>query len=213
MRNTCPSNEEIENVSNALRQLAGSPERCALLVIDVQKEFCDPQWRGNDETISIAGQIATLAPAFREAGATLYAIYISSVPERNFHRFIPDEESDIIVPKDDESAFRGSNIQTLLKKNGHTHILACGFNLSACVKETAKDACKKKYDTTLLKDLTGNGRVDISRDVNTELSYYRKTGCRLASASDILAGEHVFHEKNVRQSGWRAMLNSLPLRF
>lgn len=151
---------EVESTSAGLRALAGDPARCALLVIDVQKVFCDAnpsdaQVYGTRETESCAQAIASIAPVFREAGAQIYAIHHEQDGlQLDFHHFEPDRTRDICVAKDTMSAFRSSNIKKLLNENGQDYLLACGFYLSACVQNTAIDAKKHNYHATLLADLT-----------------------------------------------------------
>src|SRR5688500_16544059 len=106
-----------------------------VLVIDVQKQFCDPKTRGNKRTEKASERISAIIPAFREAGLPVYAVYFSTerlkAHQIDFYKFKPDRQ-DILVAKNSESACRGSNIHEILKKNNIKTILACGFNINAC---------------------------------------------------------------------------------
>ena len=69
-----------ENLENLILKY---DQHVALLVIDVQKEFCDPAGRrGNGETEEISGRIQSIVPAFRKAGVPVYAVYFSRNGEK-----------------------------------------------------------------------------------------------------------------------------------
>ena len=164
-----------------------------MLVMDVQRRYSDPDMaRGNKTTDKTASKIAELVPLFRQAGIDIYYTYTPvsvaghsediNTAEFGFHRFKPDATTDTAVPKTSNSAFQGSNINTLLRQNGIKHLLICGFNLSACVKDTAMDAHDYKYDVTLIKDLTANDNYN---------------------ASFISEDNHVFHVKNINVANTR----------
>jgi|GEM_PF-2580426 len=135
----------------------------AVLVVDVQRQYCDPthrQLRGNDETATVSQRIATTVPLFRALGVPVYAIYFDKMmtldpADAGWYRFRP-EAGDIAVPKQQDSAFRGSNIKHLLLENRHRTLLTCGFNRSSCVKSTIFDARKGGFDVVLMADLIGN---------------------------------------------------------
>lgn len=157
---------------------ANDNPRPALLVIDVQKEFCDPGRYGNEETQIVSEHIQSIVPEFRKAGIAVYAIYFNENPREpapmeriGFYKFTPAPQ-DIMVGKSSDSAFDGKVLVTSLSdpnprkepfeetltRNGHTKLIACGFNLRACVLDTILDANRKGFDITLLGDLSGNDR-------------------------------------------------------
>lgn len=137
-----------------------TPENTALLLIDVQKKYADPaQDRGNAGTNSVAEKIASIAPAFRNAAIKIFTVYFGEndlQPDKiDFHHFKPGSE-DVIVRKNQDSAFEGSNISELLRAGGYRNLIVAGFNLSACVKETAIHGCEEGFNVVVLRDLTAN---------------------------------------------------------
>jgi len=79
------------------------PRDLALLVIDVQQEFCDPQGaRGNKETREVSQRIRRLVPAFRKAGVPVYVIYFADDPKKtqdvDFYEFRP-RQGDFVLRK------------------------------------------------------------------------------------------------------------------
>ncbi len=184
------------NNAGFLKYISGDSSYVALLVIDVQAEFCDPggKW-GNSGTDKISGDIARIVPHFRGIGITVYPVYYAQYtgqgPEdTDFYRFSP-EHQDIPVAKYDDCAFRGSRIQSVLEANKHKYLLVCGFNMSSCVMETVLAAQALGFDVTLLTDLTGEGnsrpfKQDSVCDMEDMLNDYRENRVRLLSSSTVL---------------------------
>ena len=171
----------------------------ALLVIDVQKEYCDPQGsRGTAETAEISKRIQSLAPEFRKAGIPVYAVYFSrkekkDASEIDFYEFTPQPD-DVLVAKNRNSAFEGSNIKELLEKDKKKLLLICGFNLNACVRSTVLDARKAGFEVCLLRDLTGNDNNNSSRWAEDHLADMRDKGVTIEQSEKVL--ELVHAKKN-----------------
>jgi len=167
-----------------------------LLVVDVQKEYCDPEaWqrRGSKETEVVSERIQSLVPEFRKASVPVYAVYFSlqgakPASEVDFYKFMPDDK-DTLIAKSTNSAFKSSNIKEILEKEHKKLLLICGFNQAACVRETVLDARKAGFEVCLLDDLAGNDRLT---------SYYRdkaaqemlRAGVVFASSEQVLKQLH-----------------------
>jgi nicotinamidase-related amidase len=153
-----------ENLAELVIKFEG---QTALLVVDVQKQFCDPACsRGTAHTAEVSHRIQSLVPEFRKAGIPVYAIYYSAEGEKpiedvDFYEFQP-EAQDIPVAKNANSAFQGSNIKQILSENGHRLLLTCGFNFNACVKDTVNDARMYAFKVCVLEDLVGNDKRNQS---------------------------------------------------
>ncbi len=139
----------------------------ALLVIDVQKEFCAEQnvidrlllhdRSGNRETEEVAEKIQSIVPEFRKAGIPVYVVYCDFAASRrpNFHKFKP-ASGDMMIPKSTNSAFAVQTFKDILHQEGHENLLVCGFNLNACVMDTAIDGVRLGFNVSVLRDLCGN---------------------------------------------------------
>ncbi len=181
----------------------------ALLVIDVQREFCDPRHperRGNAETVRISNRIAMTVPKFRSAGIPVYAIYYDETlllePHQvDWFKFRP-APGDILVPKNRNSAFEGSPIKEILEKNGYRTLLTCGFNRSSCVYATARDARKAGFDVLLLSDLTGNDNTPHSL-ARLDFKYLARKGAAIADSATVLDNPplaSIFSKANARNT-------------
>lgn len=139
--------------------------KTAVLVIDMESEFCSTTHeakRGNENTEKLAGKMDAVLRKFRNASLPIYLIRYPdkdkmNVIEDTFHKFSPDE-SDHIINKDHSSAFKGSDLKDIFNKAGVKNVLLCGVNRSECVKETALDGIRDKFNIFLLDDLTCDGK-------------------------------------------------------
>ncbi len=166
------------------------PGELALLVIDVQEEFCDPkQGRGNSETTEVSKRIKSLIPEFRKAGVPTYVIYFSYQEKKpheiDFYMFSPDKQ-DVLIAKNADSAFEGSDIRKVLDEHKRTTLLACGFNLNACVYSTVMDARRNGFDVCVMRDLTGNDNCNDRTTTEEKVSKMKKEGITFSDSETIL---------------------------
>ena len=171
----------------------------ALLVIDVQREFCDPQLeRGNDETARVSEHIAELLPEFRKAGMPVYLVYNSRTLRKpaahkiDFFKIEPDA-TDTLVRKKLDSAFEGGDIHKILQAHGRKKLLMCGFNMTACVKRTATSAVNLGYDVELLTDISGSDKwVYIAQEkhgimIDEDLRLMKREGIKMTTSDAVLS--------------------------
>jgi nicotinamidase-related amidase len=165
----------------------------AVLVIDVQKHFCDPaQARGTKDTDKIAKHIANTVPAFRKAGWPIYNIYFSHEDVArdyiDFHHYAP-EETDITHAKYRASAFDGEHggaFAAQLKARGHQHLLLVGFNTSACIAETVQDAQKLGFQCAIAVDAIGNDKTINTPQHVTLKALIQNHNCTLTTSLHAL---------------------------
>lgn len=154
------------------------PEQTCLVPIDVQEMFCNPRywsfikfiqpWVATPRTDAFAHKIGSIAPKFNALSIDVAWVYYTEEydckkPFKMAGRLygVKPAPIDAIIPKAEDSAFE-DGLQTpfekwLIDKN-KTHIILCGFYLTACVYKTAMDAVSKGYKVTVLADLSTDGR-------------------------------------------------------
>lgn len=153
----------------------------ALLVIDVQNDFCSPEGAmgktGKDLSYveNTIPQLVRSINQCRDEGITI--IFIKTV-----HSPLTDSEiwvargaaakraciddwgrqlykvqpyaSDPVIVKNRYSAFVGTNLDLILRSKGITNLLIAGFTTNVCVESTARDGFMKDYRTITLSDCT-----------------------------------------------------------
>jgi nicotinamidase-related amidase len=133
----------------------------ALLLVDVQERFCSPAKLGNEDTEKTALHIAKMAPLFRRAGLPIYSIYTHTYKLNpgniDFYKY-EYRETDILIHKDENSAFEGTNLEICLCTNRHNNLLVMGFNTSSCVRETVIDGKERGYEIRVAADCIANNK-------------------------------------------------------
>lgn len=161
-----------------------------LLVIDVQKIMCDPEsefW-GTRKTEKISQKIASLLPAFRKAGVKVCPVYFPEKGKKIDHYAFTPSSRDKVFVKNTRSAFASTAIDAFLRKNKKKSVLICGFNLSACVYETAMDAKARGFDVTILTDLTGNDKSrSLHRATAQRMKEMTEKGIKFKPADSALS--------------------------
>ena len=133
----------------------------ALIVIDVQQGFLDPRW-GRRNNPQAERHIAALLAAWRKAGRPLFHVQHGSrsadgafFPGTPGHAFKPEATplaGEMIVPKDVNSAFIGTDLEARLRAAGIATVVLCGLTTDHCVSTTARMAGNFGFHTFLVED-------------------------------------------------------------
>ena len=141
------------------------PLRTALIVIDVQRAF--DEWaaeglrRNNPQA---EARIAELLAAFRAAEAPIVHIRHASTEPRS--RLRPDRpgyaakeearerDGEIVLVKQVNSAFIGTDLEVRLRSAGIGTLVLCGATTNHCVETTTRMAGNLGFDARLVRDAT-----------------------------------------------------------
>ena len=155
--------------------------RPALLVIDVQNEYI-PFMSDENKQLSIR-MINGCIWLFRQKGLPIIRVYDTDPrwgPKVDSEAF--EFPSSIIVTDNDQkiiknfpSAFRKTDLDSILKKKGCNTLILCGLSATGCVLATYHGASERGYDVFMVKDaVMSPSRTytkvieDISNSVNFE---------------------------------------------
>lgn len=156
----------------------------ALVVIDLQRDFCDPAFVPDSTDLSIVTPAveatADFLDRYRESGRT--PIFITTFHDEysnsklwaekyeNREKTMPCRpktegaallsvlgtcETDLVLTKHRYSAFVGTALDLHLSSNKVTEVILVGVNTNVCVASTAYDAFNRDYKVTVLEDCTG----------------------------------------------------------
>lgn len=73
------------------------------------------------------------------------------------------QEGDLLVTKRRVSAFSGSDLETILRANGITHLALGGIMTSGVVLSTVREAADKDYAVTVLSDICGDPDAEVQK--------------------------------------------------
>lgn len=188
-----PAVIELRDADGTLRRFDAAKGEIALVVIDVQREFCDPaNWahRGNQTTQDVATAIAAAMPQFEDAGVPARIVYSARAPlppaQVDLYKVRASNPDDLTC-KFNNSAFAGTQLAAKLEHQGAKLLLFSGFNTSACIMDTIR-SMPGQFTACVLEDLTGNDE-DASRFGRSlpALQQMHSDGVHLATSTSLLA--------------------------
>jgi nicotinamidase-related amidase len=162
--------------------------KSALLVIDMQKDFTDPQglvfYPQNRELLP---RIAEAIRRCREGGLLIVFTknqYREGKKDRNLNEMRPcciegsggedldpilpvDPKRDYVVPKRRYSAFFGTDVDLILRENGVENLIVVGTKTNCCIRATVTDAHSLGYSVIVPSDAVGTNSAIIN-DVHLE---------------------------------------------
>jgi nicotinamidase-related amidase len=165
-----------------------APAHTALLIIDMQKDFCVDGFAA-----SAAGRpIVELRAAARRAGVLVchvgfwtlpdhlsdsgpwlaqrrrstYAsdrIAIAGTPGADFVPELSPIEGEVVIHKHRYSAFKGTDLDMVLRGRGIASVAVCGVSTNVCVESTLRDAFEHGYYVTAVGDACASWDTDLHR--------------------------------------------------
>lgn len=176
-----------------MHRLTLNAPAAALLVVDLQNFFLDPQ----SPTFTPGGaavvpNVQKLIAAFRQAERPI--IYTTHVhkpdgsdagimgwwwegmcregyPEAEIHASIAPEPKDKIIIKHRYSAFYNTDLETVLRCAKIEDLVICGIMTNLCCESTARDAYYRDYRVFFLADGTGTICEEMHLATLINLSY------------------------------------------
>ncbi|MCD6323953.1 MAG: nicotinamidase [Desulfurococcales archaeon] len=171
-------------------------KKSALIVVDMQKDFCSSgslPVPGCDELIpKINALIKTFKSlglpvifsrdwhppnhsSFKDFGGVWPPHCIQGTEGAEFHEDLEIPEGSIIISKgasperDAYSAFDGTELHYLLSLRNVRRVFVCGVATDYCVKETALDALRLGYEVIVIEDAAAPVSVDGGRKALKEI--------------------------------------------
>jgi nicotinamidase/pyrazinamidase len=184
----------------------------ALIIVDVQNDFCPGGSLAVPEGDKVAGVLSRMAKAFQAKGSPVFATQDWHTPGHSSFKesggpwpahcvqgtrgaeFHPDLRlpADTVVVKkgsdpkvDAYSGFLDSDLEQQLRDKGVERVFVGGLATDYCVLNTVLDALKKGFETHLLVDATA--AVDVnSGDGQRAIEKMRDAGAKVLNAKELL---------------------------
>ncbi len=175
----------------------------ALVIIDVQKAIDHPSW-GERNNPQAEKNIAALLQAWRSAKRPIYHIRHDSTEPNSHYRpgqpgndFKPEAQplpGEIIIPKQTNSAFIGTTLESQLRNAKQEILVIAGVITNNSVEATVRMAGNLGFQVYLVEDATFTfGRKDwsgVSRTAeevhNMSLANLNGEYCKVLRTQDIL---------------------------
>lgn len=167
-------------------------KRCALLVIDMQNDFCSPEGKmakiGRNITL-IQGMIPYLSKLLEICRSVEMPIIFTKMTQSSwtdslvwvdklksgsarkgtwgceFYVGFEPHDTDWIVEKHRYSSFVNTDLDTILRARGIDTIIISGVNSDQCVDATAKHAFQLDYYVLLVKDCIATDSEELTQAV------------------------------------------------
>ena len=187
----------------------------ALIVVDVQRDFCEGGALAASDTLTLIQPLQECIEDARRAGAVIvftkdWHPEEHSSFERNAGSWpvhcvagtagaelmppLAAEEGDLIVQKGMDvngagySGFEGTGLNRKLREFGVQSVAVSGIATEYCVRATALDAVKARFETVVLTDLIRAVQASETPKVLNELNAAGAKSARCAEWLSILSG-------------------------
>lgn len=187
-------------------------ERAALIVVDVQNDFCPGGALAVPEGDQVVPVVNALARAFARRGRPVVATQdwhpadhvsfrerggpwpphcVQGTPGADLHPELRREPITHVVRKayrpDQEaySGFQGTGLAELLRGLGVEEVYVCGVATDYCVNATALDAARAGFRTAVVEDAT---RPVFPEQVPERRKEWEAAGVRVVKSEELLAG-------------------------
>jgi nicotinamidase/pyrazinamidase len=183
------------------------PRRDALIIVDVQNDFCPGGAlavpRG-DQVISAINRLLTyswLAVAtkdwhppdhcsFQAQGGPWPPHCVQGTPGAELHPELNAANIGVILTKgsrperDAYSGFDGTDLAKILRDRGVTRVVVCGLATDYCVSATARDALREGFEVLVPEDAICGVEVNPG-DSQRAIAELKTAGARFISSADL----------------------------
>jgi ureidoacrylate peracid hydrolase len=162
-----------------------APEHTALVVIDVQNDFCDPV--DFPAATPMLPRLKHLLSVARQSGVTVIytqglmaeriqtPVWLSRYAGRSYrHLFVEEgrtgaefhpetapEPGDLVLPKYRYSAFFGTELDIILHAHHITSLVFTGVSTNGCVESSVRDSHQRDYWTITVSDCTAAATPEL----------------------------------------------------
>lgn len=179
------------------------PQKAALLLIDIQKGFDDPEW-GHRNNMDAETNAAGLLHAWRQTGRPLFRVqHLSQDAHSPLGAGSPGSEiKDLVLPQAGEPviqkhvnrAFIGTDLEDRLRREGITMLIIAGLTTNHCVETTARMAGNLGFLTYVVSDATAtfdrqgpDGVLHSAQDVQAmTLANLHQEFATIVTTADVL---------------------------
>jgi nicotinamidase/pyrazinamidase len=187
--------------------IAVDSARYALIIVDVQNDFCPGgalAVPSGDEVIPVINRllkhrwlsVATMDwhPAdhcsFEPHGGPWPPHCVQETAGAELHPELDAARINFIITKgwhpDEEaySGFHGTELAKILREKGVTGVVVCGIATDYCVRATAHDALQEGFEVVVLEDAIRGVDVNLG-DSQRALDELRQVGARVVISADL----------------------------
>jgi len=175
----------------------------ALLIVDVQNDFCPGGALAVDDGDAVATSLNELAARFHLVVATRdwhpadhvsFSIWpshcVAGTPGAELHPSLDRGQIDVVIDKGQRqgspgySAFEGTALAELLREHGVDRLYVGGLATDYCVRASVLDALAEGFEVTVIEDAIRGVNLEPG-DSERALAEMKAAGARLARSADV----------------------------
>lgn len=191
-----------------MTQGGDSHEHDALIIVDVQNDFCPGGSLAVTEGDAVVPVLNRLAPQFGTVVATRdwhpadhrsfaaqggpWPVHcVAGTPGAGFHPALEQQSVDLVVQKattpeqEAYSGFDGTDLADQLRARGVRRVYVGGLALDYCVDATALDARRAGFETWVIRDAT---RPVFPEQVGGKEAGWREAGVGTITSDELVRG-------------------------
>lgn len=194
------------------REFVLDRERCALLVIDMQEYFCNPESTACvPDARKILGKVQKLISVFKKHGRPIFFTqHIDDVtdkhnmmllwwqenitPDTPFHELSKDIDISCgtLLVKHQYDAFFGTRLEKMLHDKKVVQVVVAGVLTNLCCETTARSAFMRGFEVVFVPEATGTYSEKMFHGSIVNLSY---GFAHMVKVSDMV---HLFNDDDQR---------------
>ena len=168
--------------------------RSALLVVDVQREYMEPEPFVTCDGDDLIAKCHGLIESARAAGVpVVYVRHLDGTPPADpaaaeICPEIAPRPDESVVEKRFASAFLRTDLEQVLRRLSARTLYVCGLATFGCLNATVMCALCKAYDVTVVRDAHGAqalGDISAAQVIAQFESTWATSGAKLVAASEV----------------------------
>jgi nicotinamidase/pyrazinamidase len=190
-----------------MRGIAVNPKTDALIIVDVQNDFCPGGSLAvphGDEVVPIINRllahrwlsVATMDwhpvehCSFAPHGGPWPPHCVQETTGAALHRELESDKVQLVITKgsspdeDAYSGFHGTELARILRERGIHRLIICGIATDYCVRATAQDALREGFEVLVLEDAIRGVEVHPG-DCQRAIEELRQAGAKVIVSSDL----------------------------
>jgi nicotinamidase/pyrazinamidase len=184
------------------------PNRDALIVVDVQNDFCPGGALAVPHGDEVVPPINRLLEypwlrvatkdwhppghcSFKEQGGPWPVHCVQGTPGAEFHPQLDAAKIQVVITKgsrpdrDAYSGFDGTELANILRDKGIKRVVVCGLATDYCVRATAQEALKEGFEVLVVEDAIRG--VDVNPgDCQRAIAALKEAGAQFVASTDFV---------------------------
>ncbi|MFC2089883.1 cysteine hydrolase family protein [Bacteroidota bacterium] len=138
-----------------------------------------------------AKNAAKLIDAFRQQGLLIVHVRHNYEPGGSIHQLVAPKSNEPVLSKDNVNAFKGTQLDSLLRSNNITELFLCGMQTHMCLEAATRAAADLGYKCQVVEDACATRDLSYNEEKIPAKYVHLSTLVTLRSYAKIITTEEV----------------------